>query len=177
MDFFVVPTLFFRQLYGFFIIGHDKRKIIHFNVTYHPTELWIAQQIKKAFSLSDVPKYMIHDRDCCFSNFVRETMKGLGIEPVRTSFRSPWQNGIAERWVGNCRRDLLDHVIILNERHLYRLLEEYVDYYNNDRTHYSLDKDPPCGCPILERQSDDDKVIAIPRLGGLHHKYVWQSAA
>jgi transposase InsO family protein len=138
MDLFTLPTLFFRQLYGFFIIHHDRRKIIHFNVTFHPTAEWVTKQIIKAFSIDIAPKYMIYDRDSIFSILVTETFKSFGIDPVRTSYRSPWQNGIAERWVGSVRRELLNHVIILNQRHLYNLLEEYVEYYNNDRTHYII---------------------------------------
>jgi len=88
---------------------------------------------------------------------------------------SSWQNGLAERWIGSCRRELLDHVIIINRNHLHRLLEEYIDYYHQDRTHYHLDKDPPLGRPVLKKESDDDKVIALPRVGGLHHKYLWLS--
>ncbi|MCP4143553.1 MAG: transposase family protein, partial [Chloroflexi bacterium] len=104
MDFFTVPTLFFRNLYCFFIIRHDKRKLVHFNVTFNPTAEWVSQQLKEAFASVDKIKYMIHDRGTNFSPLVRETLKGLGIESVRTSYRSPWQNGIAERWVGSCRR-------------------------------------------------------------------------
>ncbi len=96
---------------------------------------------------------------------------------MRTDFQSPWQNGIAERWVGNCRRELLDHVIIINQRHLYRLLGEYVEYYNEDRTHYSLGKDPPISRPVQEQESDEEKLVATPRIGGLHNKYVWEKAA
>ena len=118
---------------------------------------------------------MIYDRDTIFSQLVRETLNGLGIQSRRTSYRSPWQNGIAERWIGSCRRELLDHVIILNRNHLLRLIEEYVDYYHHDRTHYHLDKDPPLGRPVLKKESDDDNVIALPRVGGLHHKYIWFS--
>jgi transposase InsO family protein len=177
MDFFIIPTLFFKRLYCFFIIHHDKRKILHFNVTFHPTADWVIQQLRNAFLKNSIPRYMIFDRDSIFSSLVKETIKGMGIEPVRTSYRSPWQNGVAERWIGSCRRELLDHVIILNRTHLYRLLQEYVQYYNEDRTHYSLDKDPPSGRPVLNRNSDDDKVIALPRVGGLHHKYVWKKSA
>jgi len=101
----------------------------------------------------------------------------LGITPIRTSIRSPWQNGIAERWVGSCRRELLDYVIILNQRHLYSLPGEYIKYYHQDRTHYNLGKDPPVSRPVQKRESDNDKVIALPRVGGLHHKYVWKEAA
>ncbi|MCP4460717.1 MAG: transposase family protein [Cytophagales bacterium] len=177
MDFFTVPTLFFRNLYCFFVILHDKRRLIHFSVTFHPTAEWVSQQLKEAFASVDKIKDMIHDRGTNFSPLVRETLKGLGIESVRTSYRSPWQNGIAERWVGSCRRELLNHVIVLNEKHLLKLLAEYVRYYNEDRTHCNLDKDPPMGRPVLKRESDDDKVIAIPRVNGLHHKYIWKKSA
>ncbi len=177
MDFFIVPTLFFKRLYCFFIIHHDKRKILHFNVTFHPTAEWVIQQLENAFSINSMPRYMIFDRDSIFSSLVKETIKSFGIEPVRTSYRSPWQNGVAERWIGSCRRELINHVIILNKNHLYKLLVEYVEYYNEDRTHYSLAKDPPSGRPVLEKKSDNDKVIALPRVGGLHHKYVWKKSA
>jgi transposase InsO family protein len=177
MDFFIVPTLFFKRLYFFFIIHHGKRKIFHFNVTFHPTAEWVIQQLKKAFAINGIPGYMIFDRDSIFSSLVKETIKSFGIETVRISFRSPWQNGVAERWIGSCRKELLNHVIVLNRRHLFRLLQEYVKYYNEDRTHYSLDKDPPCGRPVLKRNLDEDKVIALPRVGGLHHKYIWKKSA
>ena len=181
MDFFVVPTLFFKRLYCFFIIDHHRRRIIHFNVTFHPTALWVCHQLQKAFSsaeeITGCIKWMIRDNDKIFSTLVNKTLKSLGIVPVRTSIRSPWQNGIAERWIGSCRRELLDHVIILNQYHLYRLLAEYIEYYHRDRTHYHLDKDPPMSRPVQTKESDDDKVIALPRVGGLHHKYVWKQAA
>ncbi len=179
MGFGVVQTLFFKPLYLFFIIKHERRELIHFGVTFHPTALWVSHQIKAAFELGryDNIKYMIHDRDSIFSSLVVRTLQSLGIKSMRTDFQSPWQNGIAERWVGSCRRELLDHVIIINQRHLYRLLGEYVEYYNEDRTHYSLGKDPPISRPVQEQESDQEKLVAIPRIGGLHHKYVWEKAA
>lgn len=178
MDFFVVPTLFFKRLYCFFIIDHHRRRIIHFNVTFHPTSFWVCHQLKEAFSsVREIATCIIMDNDKIFSKCVIATLKSLGIMPVRTSIRSPWQNGIAERWIGNCRRELLDHVIILSQNHLYKLLEEYIEYYHRDRTHYHLDKDPPLSRPVQTKESDDDKVIALPRVGGLHHKYVWEKAA
>jgi transposase InsO family protein len=179
MDLFVVPTLSFKQLYVFFIIGHERRKLIHFGVTFHPTAAWVSSQIRQAFGAKKYPgiKYMIHDRDAIFSALVIRTLLSFGIQSRRTDYCCPWQNGVAERWVGSCRRELLDHVIIFNPRHLEILLTEYVQYYNEDRTHYSLGKDPPVSRPVQERHSDMDKLIAIPRVGGLHHKYVWQSAA
>ena len=120
---------------------------------------------------------MLLDNDKIFSSCVTRTLKSLGIVPMRTSFRSPWQNGIAERWIGSCRRELLDYVIILNQNHLYKLLEEYIEYYHRDRTHYHLGKDPPVSRPVQNKGSGNDKVIALPRVGGLHHKYVWKEAA
>jgi putative transposase len=178
MDFFVVPTLFFKRLYCFFIIDHHRRRILYFNVTFHPTARWVCHQLQKVFSSAEeITKCIILDNDKIFAECVTRTLQSLGIVPVRTSIRSPWQNGIAERWVGSCRRELLDHVIILNQNHLYKLLEEYIEYYHRDRTHYHLDKDPPISRPIQTKESDDDKVIALPRVGGLHHKYVWEKAA
>src|SRR5437879_6438587 len=126
MDFFTVPTLTFGVLYCFFVIGHDRRRILHFNVTRHPTTAWIVQQLREAFPYAPSRKYLIFDRDSKFGSEVQAAIRAIGSEPVKTSFRSPWQNGVAERWVGSCRRDLLDHVIALNGRHLKRLLGEYV---------------------------------------------------
>lgn len=181
MDFFVVPTLFFKRLYCFFIIDHHRRRILHFNVTFHPTALWVCLQLQMAFSsaeeITKCIKWMVLDNDKIFAACVTKTLKSLGIVPMRTSIRSPWQNGIAERWVGSCRRELLDYVIILNQNHLYKLLEEYIEYYHHDRTHYHLDKDPPVSRPVQKKESDNDKVIALPRVGGLHHKYAWKQAA
>lgn len=177
MDFFVVPTLFFRQLYGFFIIAHDKRTIIHFNVTFHPNAAWVKRQLEIAFAERHTIKYMIYDRDSIFSPLIKTTLKSLGIDAVRTSFQSPWQNGIAERFVGNVRREMLDHVIIINRMHLYRLMQEYIDYYHYDRTHYALNKETPHNRPMQEKPSANASLLALPRLGGLHHRYVWKDAA
>src|SRR5664280_2870224 len=140
MDFFTVPTLTFGVLYCFFIIGHDRRRILHFNVTHHPTSIWIVQQLREAFPYDSAPRFLLLDHDAKYGLEVPASMRSLNMTPVRTSIRSPWQNGIAERWVGSCRRDLLDHVIALDERHLKRLLSQYVSYYHDDRTHLGLDK-------------------------------------
>jgi transposase InsO family protein len=118
MDFFTLHTLTFGVLHCFFVIAHDRRRILHFNVTIHPTSSWVTQQLREAFPYDSAPGYLIFDRGPNFNKEVIDTLKTFGIEPKRTSFRSPWQNGVAERWVGNCRRDLLDHLIVLNERHL-----------------------------------------------------------
>ena len=171
MDFFTVPTIKFGMLYCFFVISHDRRRILQCNVTRHPTSAWVIQQLREGFPFDFVPKYLICDRGTNFNAEVVETVKGFGITPKRTAFRSPWQNGIAERWVTSCRRDLLDHVIVLNERHLKRLMTEYIDYYHGDRTHLALQKSTPSGrLPVADTDASC-KVISISRLGGLHHRY------
>ena len=131
MDFFTVPTVTFSVLYCFFLIGHDRRGVLHCNVTRHPTSLWIVQQLREAFPFDSAPRFLIFDRDAKYGEEVPAAVRSLKISPVRTSFQSPWQNGIAERWVGSCRRELFDHVIALNERHLKRLLGEYISYHND----------------------------------------------
>jgi transposase InsO family protein len=171
MDFFTVPTLTFGVLYGFFVIAHGRRQILHFNVTRHPTSAWGSQQLREAFPYDTAPKYLIHDRDSIFNTEVMEIIKVVGLKSVRTSFKSPWQNGVAERFVGSCRRDLLDHVIVLNERHLKRLMAEYVRYYHDDRTHLGLDKQTPAGRKAATDTTSRAKVISIPGLGGLNHRY------
>ena len=130
MDFFTVPTLTFGVLYCFFVIAHDRRKILGCNVTRNPTAFWIMQLMREAWSYSAAHKFLLFYRDARFGKNVVSFTREMGSKPVRTAFRSPWQNGVAERWVGSCRRDLLDHVIVLNERHLKRLMAQYVRYYN-----------------------------------------------
>jgi putative transposase len=117
------------------------------------------------------PGYLIFDRGPQFNNEVIETVESFSSQPKRTSFRSPWQNGVAERWVGNCRRDLLDHVIVLNERHLKRLMNEYLRYYHADRTHLGLKKETPAGREVEKNADAGNRVVSMPRLGGLHHRY------
>jgi putative transposase len=168
MDFFTVHTATFKLLYGFFILSHDRRRILHFNVTRHPTSAWVIQQLREAFPFELSHKYLIFDRDAKFGVDIIAAVKTLGVAPTRTSYRSPWQNGVAERWVQSCRRDLLDHVIVFNERHLKRFLSEYVRYYHEDRTHLGLSKEPPGG---RIRSTHRGRVIAQARLGGLHHRY------
>jgi transposase InsO family protein len=168
MDFFTVPTITFGVLYCFFVIGHDRRRILHVNVTKHPTSGWIMQQLREAFPFEASHKYLIFDRDQKFGFEVIAAVKATRIIPKRTSFRSPWQNGIAERWVGSCRRDLLDHIVALNERRLKRLLSEYVRYHHEDRTHLGLEKGTPDG---RIRSVASGGVLSRVRLGGLHHRY------
>ena len=171
MDFFTVPTLTFGVLYCFFVIAHDRRKILHCNVTRNPTPSWIMQQMREAWPYSAAHKFLLFDRDAKFGNDVICFAKEMGSSPVRTAFRSPWQNGVAERWVGSCRRDLLDHVIVLNERHLKRLMAQYIRYYHEDRTHLGLAKDTPEGRPTAMGAAVESKIRSFPRLGGLHHRY------
>src|SRR6202167_3682569 len=168
MDFFTVPTITFGVLYCFFVIGHDRRKILHFNVTKHPTSMWVVQQLRQAFPFDSVPRFLIFDRDAKYGLEVPVAIRSMRIDSVQTSYQSPWQNGVAERWVESCRRDLLDHVIAINEQHLKRLLSDYVRYYHEDRTHLGLAKKTPTGrVPSMV----DGPVVSHPRLGGLHHRY------
>jgi transposase InsO family protein len=171
MDFFTVPTLTFSVLYCFFVIAHDRRRILHFNVTRHPGTVWVIQQLREAFPYDSAPRYLIFDRATNFNEEVIDRVKSFGIEPKRTSPRSPWQNGLAERWVGSCRRDLIDHVIVVNQRHLKRLMLEYIRYYHEDRTHLALKKGTPTGREAVATTDPHCGVVSTPRLGGLHHRY------
>lgn len=176
-DFFTVPTLSFRLLYCFFVIGHGRRWILHFNVTRHPTSDWVVQQLREAFPEAGPYRYVILDHDSRFDADVIRFLKATGLTPKRTSIQAPWQNGIAERWVGSCRREILDHVIALDERHLRRLMRDYVNYHHDDRIHDSLDKDTPRRRPVQCRPGPAATVTSNPRLGGLHHRYGWHDAA
>jgi transposase InsO family protein len=176
MDFFVVPTVRFRLLYVWFAIDHGRRRILHFNVTENPTARWVIQQLRETFPDEPIHRYLIYDNDSIFSPAVTNAIESFEIDPKRTAFRSPWQNGTAERVVGSVRRELLDHVVVLNEDHLRRLLREYVDYYNNERVHTSI-SDAPAGRPVETQPSASEKVVGISRVGGLHHRYAWREAA
>ena len=176
MDFFVVPTVRFRLLYVWFVIAHRRRRILHFNVTTNPTAHWVIQQLREAFPYEFAPGYLIYDNDSIFSDRVTEAIERLPLRPKRTAYRSPWQNGTAERWVGSAPRELLDYVIVFNEQHLQRLLRDYVAYYNGERVHTQL-RDSPAGRPRQIRPSPDAKVVGLPRVGGLHRRYIWQEAA
>jgi transposase InsO family protein len=176
MDFFVVPTVRFRLLYVWFAIDHGRRRILHFNVTESPSARWVIQQLRETFPDESAHRFLIYDNDSIFSAAVTHAIKSFDIHPNRTAFRSPWQNGTAERLVGSVRRELLDHVVVLNEDHLRRLLREYVDYYNDERVHTSL-QDAPVGRAVDTRPSDRAKVVAFPRVGGLHQRYAWREAS
>ena len=169
IDFFTVPTVGFRVLYVFIVLSHDRRQVVHFNVTEHPTAQWTAQQLVEAFPFDSAPHYLLRDRDAIYGDVVRRRIKILGIEEVITAARSPWQNPYCERVIGSIRRDCLDHVIVFNEWHLRRVLREYFSYYHTCRTHLSLNKDPP-ETRVIELP-ESEKVVAFPRVGGLHHRY------
>jgi len=167
----VAGKVTFGVLYCFFVIGHGRRRILHCNVTRHPGSAWVAQQLREAFPYDPAIKYLIFDRAANFGEEVVGTIKNFGIQPKQTSFCSPWQNGVAERFVGSCRRDLLNHVIALNERHLKRLMSEYIRYYHDDQTHLGLAKQTPAGRTAAKDTAADSKVVCASRLGGLHHRY------
>ena len=169
MDFFVLPSATFRLLFVLIVLHHDRRRIVHIGVTAHPTATWIKQQMTEAFPWDTAPRYMIRDRDGVYGLEVRARIKAMGIDEVLTAPRSPWQNPYVERVIGSIRRECLDHVIVLSERHLRRGLHSYLDYYHESRTHLSLNKDSPVPRPI--QPAETGKVIAFPQVGGLHHRY------
>ena len=177
MDFFTVPTATFRVLYCFFVISHSRRRILHFNATEHPTTAWIGQQLREAFPDDTAPRYLILDRDRKYEGEASEILRSLSCDLIRTAYQSPWQNGVAERWVGSCRRELLDHVIVLSESHLRRLVRDYVEYYHDDRIHDALNKETPTLRVVEPRPRGTAKVVGMPRVGGLHRRYHWQTAA
>lgn len=150
---------------------------MHCNVTSRPSSAWIVQQLRETFPEAGRYRYVIFDHDSMFNKDVIAFLKSTSLEPKRTSIQAPWQNGTAERWVGSCRRELLDHVIPMNEPHLRRLIGEYVMYHHEDRIHDALDKKTPNHRPIETRPSANAVVICGARLGGLHHRYSWSAAA
>ena len=167
MDFLVVPTINFRLLSVLVILRHERRHLILLSVTDHPTAEWIAQQITDAFPWDQAPTHLIRDRDARYGQLVRRRMAAMGIRDHPIARRSPWQNGHVERLVGSIRRECLDHIVILGEDHLRRVLHAYAAYYNELRTHLSLDKDSPNRRPVQRC----GHLTARPILGGLHHQY------
>ena len=168
VDFFTVPTATFRVLYVFLVLRHDRRRILNVNVTLHPTSSWTAQQIIEAFPFETAPGFVLRDRDGISGRAFRRRVAGMSIKEVLIAPRSPWQNPYVERMIGSVCRECLDHVIILNERHLRRLLSGYLDYYHGSRTHLSLVKDSPNLRPVPAGQG---AVVPFPKVGGLHHHY------
>src|SRR6266705_1928204 len=174
LDFFTVPTAGLRVLFVLVVLAHHRRRVVHFNVTEHPTAHWASQQIVDAFPDDSAPAYLLRDRDAVYGDAFRRRVTGMGIGEVLTAPYSPWQNAFAERLIGSIRRECLDHVVVFGERHLRRLLTAYFAYYHRARTHLSLDKDAPDGRPI--ESPELGVIIPIPEVGGLHHRYVRRAA-
>jgi transposase InsO family protein len=168
MDLFVVPTIGFDLLYGFVIVRVDRRDLVWISVTSHPTAEWIARQITEAFPWNEAPRYLIRDRDRIYGTIFTRRLLAMGIRDKPTAPASPWQNGFAERLIGSIRRECVDHIIVLGEAHLRRILRSYARYYNDIRTHRSLDKDAPVSRPVQRTGS----IKSQPILGELHHHYV-----
>jgi transposase InsO family protein len=166
---FVVATATFRLLYTVIVLGHDRRRIIHFNVTQNPTQVWLAHQMTEAFPWDTAPQYLLRDRDASYGQAFRNRIQAMGITEVVTAARSPWQNAYVERIIGSVRRECLDHIIIFDERHLRGVLSSYFHYYHKTRTHLSLDKDCPESRPIHPPAAG--KIVPFPEVGGLHHRY------
>jgi transposase InsO family protein len=168
MDLFVVPTIGFDLLYALVIVRLDRRDLVWINVTSNPTAEWVARQITEAFPWDMAPGYMIRDRDRVYGTVVTRRLRAMGIRDKPIAPASPWQNGFAERLIGSIRRECLDHIIVLGEVHLRRILKSYARYYNETRTHLALDKD----APLSRTAKRAGRILCRPILGGLHHEYV-----
>ena len=174
LDFFTVPTISFRILYVFVVLAHERRRVGYFNVTAHPTAFWTGQQMIEAFPEDTAPRYLLRDRDGIYGDEFRERVEGMGVKEMLTAPQSPWQNAFAERLIGSIRRECLDHVIVLNRKHLKRVLTSYFGYYHRSRTHLGLDKEAP-----IEREVQGPelgKVMEFPEVAGLHHHYERRAA-
>lgn len=175
VDFFVVPTITYRILFVFVVLAHERRRIVHFNVTAHPTAEWTAHQLTEAFPWDTAPRFLLRDRDKRYGKAFRERTQSMAIEEVLTAPRSPWQNPYVERLIGSVRRECLNHFIVFNESGLRRILRSYFDYYQHSRTHLALAKDAPE--PRTTQSPELGNVVALPLLGGLHHRYERRAAA
>src|ERR1700736_1502460 len=174
IDFFTVPTLRFEILYVFLVLAHDRRRILHFGVTAHPTAEWTAQQLREAFPWDSAPQYLLRDRDRIFGADFTKQVEDLGIKEMLSTPRSPWQRAYIERVIGSIRRECLDHLIVYDEASLYRHVKLFLEYYHETRTHLSLQKDTPVSRPVQPPGSG--RVIALPQVGGLHHRYERRAA-
>jgi transposase InsO family protein len=174
VDFFTVPTIRFQILYVFLVLAHDRRRILHFAVTAHPTAEWTAHQLREAFPWDSAPRYLLRDRDRIFGPELVEQVKAMGIKQVLSAPRSPWQRAYVERVIGTIRRECLDHVIVFNRASLSRHLNRFLDYYHHSRCHLSLAKDTPESRPV--QPPERGRVISIPQVGGLHHRYERRAA-
>ncbi len=168
-DFFTVPTATFRVLYVFIVLRHDRRQVVHFNITTNPYAQWTAQQIINAFPYEEAPRFLLRDRDGIYGDYFKDRIKSMDIDEVPTAPRSPWQNPYAERIIGSIRRECLNHKIVLNEVHLQRILTLYFAYYHDVRPHLSLNRNSPT--PREVEPPCQGKVVSTPQVGGLHHRY------
>jgi transposase InsO family protein len=168
IDLFVVPTISFKLLYGLVILRHERRRMLWLGVTAHPTAEWIARQVTEAVGWDDAPQYLIRDRDRVYGEAFTRRIRAMGIRDRPTAPRSPWQNGHVERLIGSIRRECLDHILVLGERHLRHVLRSYTEYYNVARTHLSLVKETP----VPRAVHAAGRIVPLPILGGLHHHYV-----
>jgi len=173
-DFFAVPTSTFRMLFVFIVLSHDRRRPVHFAVTSHPTAEWTARRLMQAFPWDHSPRYLLHDRDGSYGELFHQAADWIGIHEVLTAPQSPWQNAYVERLIGSIRRDCLDHVIVLSEAGLRRILKSYFQYYEQTRTHLALEKDAPVHRPV--QPPDLGRVVAFPQVGGLHYRYERRAA-
>src|SRR5262245_24759898 len=174
IDFFTVATIRLRVLYVFIVLTHDRRRIIHFNITEHPTAVWAAQQIIEAFPEDGAPRFMVRDRDGIYGELFRARVEGMSIEEILIAPRSPWQNCYVERVIGSIRRECLNHLIVINDNLLRRVLKDYFRYYHKSRTHLSLDKDTPSFRVVQSNKWEE--IIQIRQVGGLHHRYERRAA-
>ena len=174
VDFFTVPTIRFQVLYVFLVLAHDRRRIVHFNVTAHRTAEWTIQQQREAFPFEQIPRYLLRDRDGIFGSEFRKEAKAMAIQEVLSAPRSPWQRAYVERVIGTIRRECLDHVIVFGEAALYQHVKRFMHYYHESRTHLSLAKDAPEPRPVYPPILGP--VVAIPQVGGLHHRYERRAA-
>ena len=174
VDFFTVPTLRFQILYVFLVLAHDRRRILHFGVTAHPTAEWTAQQLRNAIPWDTTPRYLLRDWDRIFGSDFTRQVEEMGIREVLSTPRSPWQRAYVERVIGTIRRECLDHVIVFNEASLHRHVRSFVTYYHESRTHLSLDKDSPE--PRTVQRPECGRIVAIPQVRGLHHRYKRRAA-
>jgi putative transposase len=174
IDFFTVPTIRFQVLYVFLVLAHDRRRILHFNVTAHPTAEWTGQQLREAFPFDQLPRYLLRDRDAILGDNFRKQVQDMGICEVLSAPRSPWQRAYVERVIGSIRRECLGHVIVFHESSLRRTLKSYFDYYHRSRTHLSFGKDSPE--PRAIQPPGMASIVAVPQVGGLHHRYERQAA-
>lgn len=176
VDFFIVPTVRFQVLFVFLVLAADRRRVLHFNVTTKPTAEWTARQIVQTFPWDTAPRYLVRDRDAIYAEEFRRCVRHLGISEVMISPRSPWQNPYVERLIGSIRHECLDHVVVLGEEHLWRLLRRYLSYYHRSRTHLSLDGDSPYARAVHGVERGD--IVPIAEVGGLHHRYErWTASA